>query len=220
MYIISKELSSVPLKLTVLQKNDIEFDLDPFVFCLHNMQIKEQNDLVFYNSDCRGDYTTGQRAEFSLAQYSNKGQWYHQTFPMSKDGAVKIIESYTDEDYEEFISLQLSKLNKETTELLICVSDYGGQFPIKGVCSLNISLWRKDYMNEHMRSSYSEWEIASNNDVWKEYNCCLDSYDVNMDNAKAAILGVIKRDNNQFIFEQYFKPYKDIEELVNDYVEL
>lgn len=35
--------------------------------------------------------------------------------------------------------------------------------------------------------------------------------------SNAAIISSIKRDNDQFIFEPYYKVYKDIMELENDY---
>ena len=218
MYIISKEISTEPLRLTIQEMNSwISFDLS--VLCLRNMQIEERDDLVFYNSNCRGDYSTGQKSEFSSSQFKYVRRWRNQTFPMSVDGAVKIIESISDEDYEEYIELQLSKLSPEITELLFCVSIYDDHFSLKDVPSLNISLWRKNYEKEQMRGTYSESEIVGNNELWKEYNGCLDSYDINLNgaNSNAAVLGIIKRDNDRFIFEPCFKLYKNIVELANDY---
>lgn len=146
-------------------------------------------------------------------------RWRDQTFPMSVDGAVKIIESISDEDYEEYIELQLSKLSPEITELLFCVSIYDDHFSLKDVPSLNISLWRKNYEKEQMRGTYSESEIVGNNELWKEYNGCLYSYDINLNgaNSNAAVLGIIKRDNDRFIFEPCYKLYNNIVELANDY---
>ena len=203
MYIISKEISTEPLRLTIQEMNSwISFDLS--VLCLRNMQIEERDDFVFYNSNCRGDYSTGQKSEFSSSQFKYVRRWRNQTFPMSVDGAVKIIESFSDEDYAEYIELQLSKLSPEITELLFCVS----------------SLWRKNYEKEQMRGTYSESEIVGNNELWKEYNGCLYSYDINLNgaNSNAAVLGIIKRDNNRFILEPCYKLYNNLEELANDYL--
>lgn len=218
MYVISKEISAEPLRLTIQEKNSW-IGLDLCVLCLKNMQIEERDDIVFYNSNCRGDYSTGNKSEFSLSQYRNKARWRDQTFPMSVDGAVKIIESISDEDYEEYIELQLSKLSPEITELLFCVSIYDDHFSLKDVPSLNISLQRKNYVKEQMRGTYSESEIVDNNELWKEYNGCLDRYDINLNgaNSNAAVLGIIKRDNDRFIFEPYYKLYNNIVELANDY---
>ena len=95
MYIISKEISTEPLRLTIQEMNSwISFDLS--VLCLRNMQIEERDDFVFYNSNCRGDYSTGQKSEFSSSQFKYVRRWRNQTFPMSVDGAVKIIESISD----------------------------------------------------------------------------------------------------------------------------
>lgn len=218
MYIISKEISTEPLRLTIQEMNSW-ISLDLCVLCLRNMQIEERDDLVFYNSNCRGDYSTGQKSEFSSSQFRNMRSWRDQTFPMSVDGAVKIIESISDEDYEEYIELQLSKSSPEITELLFCVFIYDDHFSLKDVPSLNISLWRKNYEKEQMRGTYSESEIVGNNELRKEYNGCLYSYDINLNgaNSNAAVLGIIKRDNDRFIFEPCYKLYNNIVELANDY---
>ena len=219
MYIVSKEISTEPMRLTIPEMN-YWIGLDLCVLCLRNMQIEERDDLVFYNSNCRGDYSTGQKSEFSSSQFRNMRIWRDQTFPMSVDGAVKIIESFSDEDYAEYIELQLSKLSPEITELLFCVSIYDDHFSLKDVPSLNISLWRKNYEKEQMRGTYSESEIVGNNELWKEYNGCLYSYDINLNgaNSNAAVLGIIKRDNNRFILEPCYKLYNNLEELANDYL--
>ena len=219
MYIISKEISTEPLRLTIQEMNSW-MGLDLCVLCLRNMQIEERDDLVFYNSNCRGDYSTGQKSEFSSSQFKYVRRWRNQTFPMSVDGAVKIIESFSDEDYAEYIELQLSKLSPEITELLFCVSIYDDHISLKDVPSLNISLWRKNYEKEQMRGTYSESEIVGNNELWKEYNGCLYSYDINLNgaNSNAAVLGIIKRDNDRFIFEPCYKLYNNLEELANDYL--
>ena len=168
MYIISKEISTEPLRLTIQEMNSwISFDLS--VLCIRNMQIEERDDFVFYNSNCRGDNSTGLKSEFSSSQFRNVRRWRDQTFPMSVDVAVKIIESFSDEDYAEYIELQLSKLSPEITELLFCVSTYEDHFSLKDVPSLNISLWRKNYEKEIINiSSSNSSSIKPFNRMWRK----------------------------------------------------
>lgn len=143
------------MKIVIVDK-DSHVNFDTFIVCLRNMQIKEADDVVYFNSKCRGDYSTGNRSEFSLYQYKNIRRWKTLTFPMSIDGAVKILESYLDEDYGEYVDFQLSKLNQEITELLICISIDENSKP-KDVLSLNLSLWKNNHKKEDpKKESYSD----------------------------------------------------------------
>lgn len=217
MYVISKKFSSNPMKIVIVDK-DCHVNFDTYIVCLRNMQIKETDDVVYFNSKCRGDYSTGNRSEFSLYQYKNIRRWKDQTFPMSIDGVVKILESYLDEDYGEYVDFQLSKLNQEITELLICISIDENSKP-KDVLSLNLSLWKNNHKEDPKKESYSDCQITKDNNSWNQFAELLHSYDINIfcANVNAAVLGVIRRLKNHFVLEQYFKSYKNINELVNDY---
>ena len=185
----------------------------------------QQNYVPAGHGDASGEYgdnATGSNKHF---QSFKKPQEQSKKLREKKKQKFKYNKYYktwdviSDEDYEEYIELQLSKLSPEITELLFCVSIYDDHFSLKDVPSLNISLWRKNYVKEQMRGTYSESEIVGNNELWKEYNGCLDSYDINLNgaNSNAAVWGIIKRDNDRFIFEPCYKLYKNIVELANDY---
>lgn len=178
MYVISKKFSSNPMKIVIVDK-DCHVNFDTFIVCLRNMQIKETDDVVYFNAKCRGDYSTGNRSEFSLYQYKNIRRWKDQTFPMSIDGAVKILESYLDEDYGEYVDFQLSKLNQEITELLICISIDENSKP-KDVLSLNLSLWKNNHKEDPKKESYSDCQITKDNNSWNQFTELLHSYDINI----------------------------------------
>lgn len=112
----------------------------------------------------------------------------------------------------------MSKLNQEITELLICISIDEKSKP-KDVLSLNLSLWKNNHKEDPKKESYSDCQITKDNNSWNQFAKLLHSYDINIfcANVNAAVLGVIRILKNHFVFEQYFKSYKNINELVNDH---
>lgn len=221
MFVIDN-FSDRTLKLILKEKNS-QCAVDISVICLHDSVIENRDDFVFYNSHCRGNYSNREQEPFNPKVHTNKVRWRSQTQPMSTDGAIWLVEDWysadAEEYYEDFVSLQLSKLNKSVTELLICAFLSDSHFTLNDVESLNVSLWDEECLKDHLRVVHTDFDIATNNILWQEYKGKL--FESNIDlkgiDKNATIIASIKRKDNQFVFNNMEEFFPDIMTLLSKY---
>lgn len=221
MFEIGKELVEQTLRLVVDEK-DFRGNIDWFALCLHNGTIEDRDDLVYFNSRCRGDYLSRKQVIYDSNVFNRSRIWYDQTQPMSKDGAIWIIEDWFDgNDYCEdfFVSLQLSILSKDIDEVLIGISSSDDYHTLNDVESICVTLWENDCLKEQLRTIHTDYEIATDDDLWQKYKGKLFEYSINLKGVvnRAAIIASIKRTGDHFVLNRMSDFFSDILSCVNNF---
>lgn len=135
--IISQE-SYIGVKFT---PNDC-FGVDLMVALFgENNVVKDKDDFVFYNSDCR-------TKSFDSNVYRNKRAWRSSTNVMSRDGSVTLFLTLLEEDEDlsmsdsDLLYVNLSKVSHNINKLDLCFSIYDEGHTLSEIEELNLIFYK------------------------------------------------------------------------------